>query len=104
MTANEHAVKAAGERLATLEDWMRKMFIVMTATSAMVAVTMVVILFGVYKYWQVTSAVAEAKTKIATNLDDIERITNEYQAKARASAAKTRADLEAIFRKGKAGN
>lgn len=49
MTADECAVKSAGERLTRLEDAMRKMFFVTTATSAMVAVTMVITLFGVYK-------------------------------------------------------
>lgn len=64
MTAKQEAVKSAGERLTRLEDWMRKLLYVAIATCAMMTVTTVIVIYGTYTYWRISSAMAESFDRI----------------------------------------
>ena len=91
MTTKEQAVKGAGERLLRLEDWMRRMFIVMAAATALSAITTTISLFGVYKYWQVTSAMSRSYS------DYEKEVMNDPEVKASAAKLKATSDRATAY-------
>jgi hypothetical protein len=86
MTLKEQAVKTASERLQRLEDWTRRLVYLMVAVSAMTAVTAGICVFGAWKYWQVTSAIANYGDYASNVMNDPEVRSS----RARADAARAK--------------
>ena len=71
----EQAVKSAGERLGRLEDGMRRLFWLATATIVLAGITASISLFGAYRYWQVTTAISRTYDAHQKSLANIERVS-----------------------------